>query len=283
MSLKCACFQIKRTKLQHLAVTHAWKVFFSLIRWQGKELRKFPIIPTVIKHCGNLCVTSPCVYWGWIVFTGMRERALVWGESKISTLESSLTISRIAGSLLQISPSTPFFFPNPPSTTSHIISHHHLTHSVSEWCGFKSQSGPESKKKNACKPQKEPFRVVTKDKTVTSETEAIVTTRHRLHRFKSICSKRFCVFFFFHTFQNRYQTFCVHLGWQLVSMLTLCCNISVILRRLPTQKLEAGASPCIHPNQDVINLLVLTDTRWNVLADECRPSSLPNAFPYKDE
>lgn len=170
--------------------------FFPLIRWQGKELRKSPIIPTVIKHWGNLCVTSPCVYWGWIVFTGMRERALVWGESKISTLESSLTIFRIAGSLLQISPSTPFFF---PQSSFNYISHH-LSSSPYSLCiwvvWFQITVWPRERKKNVCKPQKEPFRVVTKDKTVTSETEAIVTIRHRLHRFKSICSKRFWFFFF---------------------------------------------------------------------------------------
>lgn len=132
---------------------------------------------------------------------------MVRGESKISTLESSRTIFRITGSLLQIHPpGPPSFFPIPLQL--HLTSSLIITSLSLYLSGVVSNhSLAQRAKKNVCKPQKEPFRVVTKDKTVTSQTEAFVMIRHCLSaidKLKSICSK---LIIFFHTFQIRYQIF----------------------------------------------------------------------------
>lgn len=124
----------------------------------------------------------------------MREQALVRGESKISTLESSRTIFRIAGSLLQI-----FFLPPPlflPIPLQLNLTSSLIITSLSLYLSgvVSNHNLARRAKRNVCKPWREHFRVVTQDKAVTSQAEAVVMIRHRLsaisQRILSHISKR---------------------------------------------------------------------------------------------
>lgn len=145
-----ACFHMKKTPLQHRAVPHSRKVlacgilgFFlflhSLARQRVWKISHHSYSNQTLWE--PLCDLSPCLLRldsiyrnGGASFGPRWKQDQHLGELPDNFLHRWIFVADFP----------PVFFSTPPSTTSLIISHHRLTQSISERCGFKSQPGPES-------------------------------------------------------------------------------------------------------------------------------------------